>query len=139
MPPVGPLVSVVLPTYNEAESLAVIVPRIAETLSAAQIAYEILVVDDGSPDGTADVAERLAQRYELRVIRRKDERGLATAVLQGFAQARGSVCVVMDADGSHPVGVLPTMTRMIAEDKADIVVGSRNIRGGGSRNWPLFS
>jgi dolichol-phosphate mannosyltransferase len=134
-----PAVSIVLPTYNEAESLPVIVPRIARTLSDAGITCEILVVDDNSPDGTANVAEQLAAEHPVRVIRRTEERGLATAVLTGFEHAHAPICVVLDADGSHPVAVLPQMVRMIEQDKADIVVGSRNVRGGGSRNWPLFS
>lgn len=134
-----PAVSIVLPTYNESESLPGIIPRIHETLSAQGIDGEVVVVDDGSPDGTADVADRLAQQYPVRVIRRTHERGLATAVLTGFDCSRAPICVVMDADGSHPVSALPAMVRMIQQDKADIVVGSRNIAGGGSRNWPLFS
>jgi putative flippase GtrA len=134
-----PAVSVVLPTYNESESLPVLIPRILEQLASAGIGCEILVVDDGSPDGTADVAARLADQHPVRVIRRTEERGLATAVMTGFEQARAPICVVLDADGSHPVAVLPQMVRMIQSDKADIVVGSRNIPGGGSHNWPLFS
>jgi dolichol-phosphate mannosyltransferase len=134
-----PAVSVVLPTYNESESLPVLIPRIAGRLADAGIGCEIIVVDDASPDGTADVAERLAQQHPVRVIRRTTERGLATAVIAGFEQARAPICVVLDADGSHPVSVLPDMVRMIQSDKADIVVGSRNIAGGGSHNWPLFS
>lgn len=134
-----PAVSIVLPTFNEAESLPAMIPRIIEVLSAAEIPAEVVVVDDGSPDGTADVAQGLAERYPVRVIRRTDERGLATAVLTGFDRSLAPICVVMDADGSHPVSALPAMVRMIQQDKADIVVGSRNVPGGGSRNWPLFS
>ncbi|HKU38441.1 MAG TPA: glycosyltransferase, partial [Polyangiales bacterium] len=100
-------VSVVLPTYNESESLPVIVPRIARTLSEAGIAGEIIVVDDNSPDGTAEVAAKLALEYPVRVKKRVDERGLATAVLTGFSMSEAEVCVVMDADGSHPVTALP--------------------------------
>jgi putative flippase GtrA len=134
-----PAVSVVLPTYNESESLPVLIPRIALQLANAGIGCEILVVDDGSPDGTADVAARLAEQHPVRVIRRTQERGLATAVIAGFQHARAPICLVLDADGSHPVAVLPRMVQMIQSDKADIVVGSRNIAGGGSHNWPLFS
>ena len=132
-------VSVVLPTYNEAESLPVIVPRIAQALAAAGIRGEVIVVDDNSPDGTAAVAQQLAEHWPLRVLKRTDERGLATAVLAGFALSQAEVCVVMDADGSHPVDALPGMVRMVLDDKADVVVGSRHVPGGGSRDWPLFS
>lgn len=132
-------VSVVLPTFNESESLPVIIPKIAETLSAAGIAGEIIVVDDNSPDGTAAVAEKLAESHPVRVKKRVTERGLATAVLAGFAMSKAQVVIVMDADGSHPVSALPNMVKLIIEDKADIVVGSRHVPGGGSKDWPLFS
>ena len=108
-----PIVSVVLPTYNEAQSLRVVVPRILETLHEAGLAAEIIVVDDDSPDGTAAVARDLGQRFAVRTLHRTAERGLATAVLAGFAMSRAKVCVVMDADGSHPVEALPGMVRMI--------------------------
>ncbi|HEX2676685.1 MAG TPA: glycosyltransferase, partial [Polyangiales bacterium] len=134
-----PAVSVVLPTYNEALALPVIVPSILRTLSEANIAAEVIVVDDDSPDGTAAVAEELAREHPVRVKKRTTERGLATAVLEGFAMSEAPVCVVMDADGSHPVSALPAMVRMIQEDKADVVVGSRHVEGGGSRDWPVFS
>lgn len=132
-------VSVVLPTFNESESLPVIVPRIAETLKNAGIAGEIIIVDDNSPDGTAEVGHKLAEQYPVRVHKRVTERGLATAVLAGFGLSTAKVCVVMDADGSHPVDALPNMVRMILDDKADVVVGSRHVPGGGSKDWPLFS
>jgi dolichol-phosphate mannosyltransferase len=142
MPASTPLpleVSVVLPTYNESESLPVIVPRIAQTLKDAGIVGEVIIVDDNSPDGTAEVGQRLAEQYPVRVHKRVTERGLATAVLAGFGLSTAKVCVVMDADGSHPVDALPNMVRMILDDKADIVVGSRHVPGGGSKDWPLFS
>jgi dolichol-phosphate mannosyltransferase len=134
-----PIVSVVLPTYNEAQSLPVVVPRILATLASAGIAAEVIVVDDASPDGTAEVARALAEHHAVRTLHRTAERGLATAVLAGFAMSRAQVCVVMDADGSHPVEALPGMVRMIVDDKCDVVVGSRHVTGGGSHNWPVFS
>jgi dolichol-phosphate mannosyltransferase len=73
------------------------------------------------------------------VIRRVDERGLASAVMRGFEESRATVCVVMDADGSHPVSALPTMVEIIRDGRADIVVGSRHVPGGGSRDWPWLS
>lgn len=132
-------VSIVLPTYNEAASLPLLLPRIAEALTRAGLRAELIVVDDASPDGTASIASTLSTLCPIRVIERKTERGLATAVLTGFANARGTVCVVMDADGSHPVDALPEMVRMILSDRAEIVVGSRHVKGGGSQDWPLFS
>lgn len=132
-------VSVVLPTYNESASLPVLIPRIVETLAQAGLRGEVIVVDDASPDRTADVARELAEALPVRVLERKDERGLATAVIAGFRMSRAEVCVVMDADGSHPIDALPQMVRMIQADQAEIVVGSRHVPGGGSTDWPLFS
>ncbi len=132
-------VSVVLPTYNESASLPVLIPRIVEVLRRAGLDGEVVVVDDASPDRTADVARKLAETMPVRVLERHDERGLGTAVIAGFRMSHAEVCVVMDADGSHPVDALPGMVRMILEDKAEIVVGSRHVPGGGSTDWPLFS
>ena len=81
-----PAVSIVLPTYNEAANMPVLIPRIVEALREAGLEPEVIVVDDNSPDATADAAEALAPEHPVRVIRRIDERGLATAVLAGFAQ-----------------------------------------------------
>jgi dolichol-phosphate mannosyltransferase len=132
-------VSVVLPTYNEAGSLPVVVPQILAALREANLSGEVIVVDDNSPDGTAEVAQKLAQTYPVRSLKRLSERGLSTAVLAGINLSEAPVCVVMDADGSHPVSALPEMVRAILENRADIVVGSRHVEGGGIRDWPLFS
>lgn len=139
IPPQVPDASVVLPTYNESGSLPHVIPRIARALDDGGLSYEIIVVDDDSPDGTAEVAEALGAELPVRVIRRTTDRGLARAVIAGFHAARAPVCVVMDADGSHPVDALPGMVATIARDRADIVVGSRHVPGGGSEGWPLFS
>ena len=122
-----PTASIVLPTYNEAASLPHTVPRIIEALQRAGIDGEIIVVDDDSPDGTAQVAHELGAQYPVRVIHRTEERGLATAVLAGFAASHAQVCVVMDADGSHPVEALGPLIAPVRDDEADITVGSRHL------------
>src|SRR5512139_542723 len=100
------MVSVILPTYNELENIRQIIPMIHETLSASGIVHEIIVVDDDSPDGTAQEASRMADRFPVVTCRRVGERGLATAVLKGFGLSRGDICLVMDADMSHPVSMI---------------------------------
>ncbi len=130
--------SIVLPTYNEVENIPVIVPRICGVLKEAGVEGEIIVVDDDSPDGTAAIAKQLAEEYPVRVIVRTQERGLATAVIAGFNVSRASVCVVMDADGSHPVERLPDMIKPLLENRADIAIGNRHTGGGGIRNWPWY-
>jgi dolichol-phosphate mannosyltransferase len=128
------MLSIVVPTYNEAGSL----PKLAERLHAALAGHEweLVVVDDGSPDGTADIAEALAPRIPVRVVRRAGKAGLASAVVAGFGAARGDVLLVMDADLSHPPEVVPALAAAI-EQGADLAVGSRYVRGGGVEDWPL--
>lgn len=109
-------------------------PRLAQALVAHT--WELIVVDDGSPDGTADLAESYADKHPVRVIRRPGKAGLASAVLAGFAQARGDVLVVMDADLSHPPEAVPRLVAAIGEG-ADLAVGSRYVSGGGTEDWPL--
>jgi dolichol-phosphate mannosyltransferase len=132
------MISVILPTYNEAENMRTIVPSIARVLDQAGLKGEIIIVDDDSPDGTANAAQRLAGDYPVRVHVRKDQRGLATAVIKGFEVALGDVCVVMDADMSHPVEKIPDMVRPILDDMCALTVGSRYIPGGGCKDWPLL-
>jgi dolichol-phosphate mannosyltransferase len=128
------MLSVVVPTYNEAGS----VPKLAERLHAALGGrdWELVIVDDGSPDGTADIAAALGPRIPTNVVRRSGKAGLASAVIAGFAAARGDVLVVMDADLSHPPETVPALLAAI-EGGADLAVGSRYVAGGGVEDWPM--
>lgn len=128
------MISVVVPTYNEAGSLPLLAERLGEALAGRP--FELVVVDDGSPDGTADVAEALAPRLPVRVLRRAGKAGLASAVLAGFAQARGDTLVVMDADLSHPPETVPNLIAAL-DAGADLAVASRYVRGGATMDWPL--
>jgi dolichol-phosphate mannosyltransferase len=128
---------VVLPTYNEADNVEPMVNAILETLSVATV----LVVDDGSPDGTGDIADRMAAAdRRVRVRHRSQKQGLGRAYLDGFgvALAGGASTVVqMDADFSHDPAALPSLVRPIAADEADLVIGSRYTTGGGVEDWGL--
>lgn len=128
------MISVVVPTYNEAATVPQLAARLAAALPGRQ--WELVVVDDGSPDGTADIAERLAPRLPLRVVRRLRKLGLASAVIDGFRAARGDLLVVMDADLSHPPEVVPVLVDAVVAG-ADLAVGSRYVAGGGTVDWPL--
>jgi dolichol-phosphate mannosyltransferase len=129
-----PLVSVVIPTYNERTSLERLYPELCAALRG--LSSELIVVDDGSPDGTADMARGLTGSIPCTVVNRGRKLGLATAVLDGFAQARGSVIVVMDADGSHPPAAIPTLVRALTEGGAEFALGSRYIEGGSAPGLP---
>ena len=128
------VISVIVPTYNEAGSLPPLVDRLASAMAGHT--WELVVVDDGSPDGTADVAARLSATHPVWVVRRAGKAGLASAVIAGFNESRGDILVVMDADLSHPPETVPALVKAI-EDGADLAVGSRYIKGGATMDWPL--
>ncbi len=130
-----PQVSIVVPTYNERENLPILLERINRVMKGFE--FEVIVVDDNSPDGTWALAEKLARdRYPwLRVIRRIGERGLASAVVRGFKEARGELIVVIDADLQHPPEVIPLMIKKALSSNADLVVASRYAPGGGVEGW----
>ncbi len=127
-------VLVIIPTYNERESLPLIIERVRSSTPGVFI----LVVDDNSPDRTGDVAEELAEHDDhVLVLHRTAKNGLGAAYLAGFrwGMSRGfGVLVEMDADGSHRPEHLPQMLKAL--DDADVVIGSRWVPGGGVENWP---
>jgi len=131
-------VSIVVPTYNESGNLEELVSRVDAALSAARVDYEVVVVDDASPDGTGELAERLAQEYPVSVIHRSGKLGLSSAVIEGFAKASGDIVGVMDADLSHPPQTLPKVLAPLLAGSADLVVGSRYVEGGAIAGWPLL-
>ena len=126
---------VVLPTYNERENLPEIVPAIL----AAAAELDVLIVDDGSPDGTGELADGLAKENpRVSVLHRKKKEGLGRAYLAGFAEVlqRGYGRILeMDADFSHAPAKLPEL--LAASKTADVVLGSRYVEGGGTVNWGL--
>ena len=129
-----------LPTYNERDTLPLAVERILAVSAEHDLGLDILVVDDNSPDGTGRLADELAaQHTDLRVLHRAGKEGLAKAYFAGFreALAAGAELVFeMDADLSHDAAYLPGMIGLIDEG-ADLVLGSRYVKGGGVADWPL--
>jgi dolichol-phosphate mannosyltransferase len=125
---------VIVPTYNEKENLEIIAGRLFASVPQAHL----LVVDDSSPDGTGEIADRLAAEDDrVHVLHRSEKNGLGGAYIAGFAWAKDhgyDVVVEMDADGSHQPEQLPRL--LAALEHADLVLGSRWVRGGAVVNWP---
>ena len=128
--------AVIIPTYNEAENIEPLVERVLSLVPAV----DALVVDDNSPDGTGELADHLSQKYQQRlfVLHRPEKLGLGTAHRAGFSwgieHGYGQL-VTMDADFSHPPEVIPVMLNKLQE--ANLVIGSRYVRGGRSEGWTL--
>jgi dolichol-phosphate mannosyltransferase len=123
-------VSVILPTYNERDNIVPLIEAIQTVLAKADITEDIVVVDDNSPDGTAQaVRDRFGDHLRVRVFVRQKEHGLATAIAHGIRQAMGDVVVVMDTDFNHDPVLLPQMIKFL--EFYDIIIGSRFTMGGG--------
>lgn len=152
-----PLLSIVVPTYQEADNL----PALAAAIDAAMTngetrkqlfaasgkgnegnegaLYELIIADDDSADGTDALCEGLQKEYPLKLLSRKEDRGLSQAVLAGVAAAGGDIIVVMDADLSHPPDAIARLVLPLLKGEADIVAGSRYTGGGGTEEaWPLL-
>ena len=128
--PAGPVVlSVVIPTFNEAQNVRELVTRLNTALSG--IAWEAIFVDDNSPDGTAAEAKALAASDDrVRCIKRLGRRGLASACIEGIMSSAATYVVVIDADLQHDERILPRMLSLLTNDSADLVIGSRYVPGG---------
>jgi dolichol-phosphate mannosyltransferase len=126
----GSDLSIIVPTYREVENLPELAARVFRATESAGIDAEMLVVDDDSDDGTDRVCEQLAERLPVRLLVRRGERGLATAVLLGLHEARGEVLLVMDADLSHPPEKIGELYRSVSAGGFDVALGSRFVAGG---------
>lgn len=124
----APELSVIVPTFNERDNVTVLYRRLEATL--ANVAWEVVFVDDNSPDGTWDVVRALAQRdNRVRCVRRIGRRGLSGACIEGILASSAPYVAVIDADLQHDETQLPKMLLLLASDQADLVVGSRYIEG----------
>ncbi|CEG41515.1 dolichol-phosphate mannosyltransferase [Plasmopara halstedii] len=132
--------SVLLPTYNERENLPLIVWLLDKTFVDNKLEYEIVIVEDNSPDGTLQVARELQHIYgkeKIVVLARKGKLGLGSAYRDGLKKATGDFVFLMDADLSHHPKFIPEFIKKQAEEKCDIVTGTRYISGGGVYGWDL--
>lgn len=131
--------SLIIPSYNEGDNIQEIVRILSQLLdSTIPGEYELIVVDDNSPDGTWKLAQELTPDYsQLRVMRREKEKGLSTAVIRGWQVARGNVLGVIDADLQHPPEVLLKLWQEM-EQGADLALASRHVEGGGVSEWSII-
>ncbi len=126
--------SLIVPTYCERQNIVTLIERVHKSL--LQNSYELIVVDDNSPDGTSELAQSLSKDYPVRVITRRNERGLASAVVDGFKQAGGEILGVIDADLQHPPEILPELLGRVRSG-AEVAIASRYVKGGGSESWSM--
>lgn len=131
------MLSIIIPTLNEAKNIKILAERVKNVMRADKISYEIIIVDDNSPDHTYEIAKKLGKNFKIRAFKRLKDKGLASAVVFGFSKARGDIICVIDADLSHPPELIPKMLDEIKNRNYDIVVASRLIKGGKVEDWPL--
>ncbi|KAF8460376.1 nucleotide-diphospho-sugar transferase [Kalaharituber pfeilii] len=138
MAPAGDKYTIILPTYNERKNLPVITWLLAKTLNENNIDWELIIVDDGSPDGTQEVAEQLIKVYgEKRIVLkpRAGKLGLGTAYVHGLQFATGNFVIIMDADFSHHPKFIPQFIKAQKTKNYDIVTGTRYAGDGGVYGW----
>jgi len=139
------LYSVILPTYNEKENLPIIYYLLDKTFTDAKLKYEVVIVDDSSPDGTLQVAEKIQKSFgkdKVTIVSRKGKLGLGTAYVAGLKEAKGDRIILMDADMSHHPKFIPIMAQVMDSTKVEIVTGTRyasNQHGqGGVAGWDTY-
>ena len=128
-----PELSIIIPTYNERENLPLLVQKVGESLKGVK--YELIIVDDNSPDGTGKLADELSKKFKtLKSLHRKEKKGLASAVVYGLKHVRAPTVCVMDADLQHPPEKILELLAKI-NGGADIAIASRYVRKGGVKRW----
>lgn len=138
MPDMPLAASVIVPAYREQPNLQALVERTFRAVKDAGIEAEMIVVDDNSQDGTEETIRQLQGDYPVRLIVRREERGLATAVMAGMAEAHHDCFVVLDADLQHPPELIPALIRKLGEGDHDMVIGTRYGGGAIDEDWPFF-
>ena len=132
------LYSVILPTYNERENLPIIYYLLDKVFNEANLSYEVVIVDDSSPDNTLEVALAIQKSYgkkHVQIVSRKGKLGLGTAYIAGLKAAKGDRIILMDADLSHHPKFIPQMVQVMNKNKVQIVTGTRYALGGGVYGW----
>lgn len=133
-------IAIVLPAYNEEKDLPALLARIEETLSDQAFRYQVIVVDDGSKDRTAEIAREAATRMPLRLVQHEVNRGLGMAMQTGLREASASAdaIITMDSDNTHDPITIPSMIRVLEQGAADVVIASRYQKGSVVRGVPFY-
>ena len=133
--------TICLPTYNERENIDKLIPKLLDIFNKNSLNGTLLIIDDSSPDGTAEVVSQWASKdNRVKLLVRKEKQGLGKAYIAGFEETfktNSELVFEMDADHSHDPEVIPAMVKMVVEDGKDFIVGSRKIKGGGNPDWPF--
>mmetsp|Transcript_17452 Transcript_17452/g.33079 ORF Transcript_17452/g.33079 Transcript_17452/m.33079 type:complete len:238 (+) Transcript_17452:85-798(+) len=132
--------SVILPTYNERENLPLIFYMLHKTFTKTALSFEVVIVDDSSPDGTLEIAQKLQKVYTdnvVKIVSRPGKLGLGTAYIAGLKECTGDRVILMDADLSHHPKFIPQMILKMNAGDFDIVSGTRYRKGGGVAGWDL--
>jgi dolichol-phosphate mannosyltransferase len=133
----SPAVSIIIPTLNEAENIRALISEVTSSADQKNISIEIIVVDDGSTDGTREIVRDMMDKFRVRLVARPTKKGITSAVLEGFEQSSASVMGVMDSDFSHPPEKVPELVEPIINGDLDMTIGSRYIEGGSTARWSL--
>lgn len=131
-------ISIIVPTFREADNIPELASRIDSSLKNTQYNYEIIIVDDNSQDGIDRKVDELQNKYPVKLKIRLDEKGLSSAVIAGFELASGDIYLVMDADLSHPPEKIPAMLDKISKEGFEFVIGSRFVKGGSAEHFNIF-
>ena len=139
LPQVQPQLSIIVPTFQEAQNLPLLAAEITAALAPVVAEWELIIVDDNSQDGTLEVCQQLCHDgVPVRLVVRTHARGLSSAVMEGFTHAQAPILVVMDADLSHPASAIPQMYAAILEGD-EFVIGSRYVSGGSTDDqWSTY-
>lgn len=131
-------ISIVVPTYNERETIISFLEKVTNQITKNNFDAGIIVVDDGSPDGTAELINDFSKTHpNVTLLNRREKRGLASACVYGFNHTNSPILGVMDADLSHAPSALPYLLNPLLHNMCDITVGSRYVPGGRILNWPF--
>src|SRR3990172_11535091 len=131
-------ISIIVPTYNERETIMSFLEKVTSQISKDNFDAGIIVVDDGSPDGTAELIKDFGKLHpNVSLLNRRQKKGLASACIYGFNHTESPIIGVMDSDFSHAPDALPYLLNPLLYNLCDITVGSRYINGGRILNWPL--